>query len=128
ASIVIGTIQLGSTVDYAILMTSRYQRERSLGKPKEEAIRIAHATSITSILTSGFTFFAATFGVGVYSKISLISAMCILMARGALISMAMVITVLPALFYLFDPLIVRTSIGFLPKESKRKAVFSPKRI
>ncbi len=120
ASIVIGTIQLGSTVDYAILMTSRYQRERSLGKPKEEAIRIAHATSITSILTSGFTFFAATFGVGVYSKISLISAMCILMARGALISTAMVITVLPALFYLFDPLIVRTSIGFLPKGSKRK--------
>ena len=120
ASIVIGTIQLGSTVDYAILMTSRYQRERSLGKPKEEAIRIAHATSITSILTSGFTFFAATFGVGVYSKISLISAMCILMARGALISTAMVITVLPALFYLFDPLIVRTSIGFLPKGSKQK--------
>ena len=120
ASIVIGTIQLGSTVDYAILMTSRYQSERAQGKTKEESIRIAHATSITSILTSGFTFFAATFGVGVYSKISLISAMCILMARGALISTAMVITVLPALFYLFDPLIVRTSMGFLPKESRRK--------
>ena len=120
ASIVIGTIQLGSTVDYAILMTSRYQSERAQGKTKEESIRIAHATSITSILTSGLTFFAATFGVGVYSKISLISAMCILMARGALISTAMVITVLPALFYLFDPLIVRTSMGFLPKESRRK--------
>ncbi len=118
ASIVIGTIQLGSTVDYAILMTSRYQSERAAGRTKGEAIRIAHTTSITSILTSGFTFFAATFGVGVYSKISLISAMCILMARGALISTAMVITVLPALFYLFDPMIIRTSMGFLPKKVK----------
>ena len=118
ASIVIGTIQLGSTVDYAILMTSRYQTERSSGKTKEEAVRAAHTASISSIICSGLTFFAATFGVGVYSNISLIAVLCILMARGALISTAMVITVLPAVLLVFDPVIVRTSMGFLPKEEK----------
>jgi len=119
ASIVIGTIQLGSTVDYAILMTSRYQKERQLGKGKEESIRIAHSTSITSVIVSALTFFAATFGVGVYSNISMISSLCILMARGALISMAVVILVLPAVFMLCDPIIVRTSMGFLPKKDKK---------
>ena len=118
ASIVIGTIQLGSTVDYAILMTSRYQKERHEGKDKHEAVFIAHGTSITSIVVSAFSFFAATFGVGLYSNISIISSMCILMARGALISMVTVITVLPAVLLLFDPLIVRTSAGFLPGRDK----------
>lgn len=120
ASIVIGTIQLGSTVDYAILMTSRYQKERYSGKPKKEAIEIAHRTSITSILCSGFTFFAACFGVGLYSKISLISSMCTLLARGALISMVMVITVLPAILMAFDPIIIRTSLGFVPSKKTRR--------
>ena len=118
ASIVIGTIQLGSTVDYAILMTSRYQKERHEGKDKHEAVFIAHGTSITSIVVSAFSFFAATFGVGLYSNISIISSMCVLMARGALISMVTVITVLPAVLLLFDPLIVRTSAGFLPGRDK----------
>ncbi len=119
ASILIGTIQLGSTVDYAILMTSRYQTERRSGKSKKDAVLIAHSTSITSILCSGFTFFAATFGVGLYSKITLISSMCTLLARGALISMVMVIVMLPAILYIFDPIIVRTSMGFLPKKNQK---------
>ncbi len=118
ASIVIGTIQLGSTVDYAILMTSRYQKERSNGRDKETAIRIAHGVSTPSIFVSALSFFAATFGVGMYSNISIISSMCILMARGAIISMITVITVLPAILMLFDPLIVRTSVGFLPGHDK----------
>ncbi len=120
ASIIIGTVQLGSTVDYAILMTSRYQTERAAGKGRDEAVRIAHSTSIPSILVSGLTFFAATFGVGIYSNIDIVSSLCTLMARGALISMAVVITVLPALLMLFDPLIVRTGIGFLPKKHQKE--------
>ena len=120
ASIIIGTVQLGSTVDYAILMTSRYQTERAAGKGRDEAVRIAHSTSIPSILVSGLTFFAATFGVGIYSNIDIVSSLCTLMARGALISMAVVITVLPALLMLFDPLIVRTGIGFLPKKHQNE--------
>ena len=112
ASIIIGTIQLGSTVDYAILMTSRYKTERASGKTKEEAIRIAHGTSIPSILVSGLTFFAATFGVGLYSNIDIVSSLCTLMARGALISTATVILVLPAVLRLSDGVIIRTSRGF----------------
>lgn len=119
ASVVIGTIQLGSTVDYAILMTSRYQTERAAGNTKEEAVMIAHKTSFTSIIVSAFSFFAATFGVGLYSNISMISSLCLLMARGALISMATVLIVLPSVLLFMDPVIVRTSIGFLP-ESQRK--------
>ena len=122
ASIVIGTIQLGSTVDYAILMTSRYQSERAAGKGREESVRIAHLTSIQSIIVSAFSFFAATFGVGIYSNIEMISSLCILMARGALISMVTVIMVLPAVLLLFDPIIVRTSKGFLP-EGEQKGIF-----
>jgi predicted RND superfamily exporter protein len=122
ASIVIGTIQLGSTVDYAILMTSRYQSERAAGKGREESVRIAHLTSIQSIIVSAFSFFAATFGVGIYSNIEMISSLCILMARGALISMVTVIMVLPAVLLMFDPIIVRTSKGFLP-EGEQKGIF-----
>ncbi|MDB8711424.1 efflux RND transporter permease subunit [Mediterraneibacter gnavus] len=113
ASIVIGTIQLGATVDYAILMTSRYQKERSRGHDKKEAISIAHKTSMLSISSSGLSFFAATFGVAWYSQVDMISSICTLLARGALISMAVVILVLPAAFMIFDKLICKTSIGFL---------------
>ncbi|MEE3468941.1 MAG: MMPL family transporter, partial [Eubacterium sp.] len=119
ASVVIGTIQLGSTVDYAILMTSRYQTERAAGNTKEEAVMIAHKTSFTSIIVSAFSFFAATFGVGLYSNISMISSLCLLMARGALISMATVLIVLPSVLLFMDPVIVRTSIGFLPESQKK---------
>ena len=119
ASVVIGTIQLGSTVDYAILMTSRYQTERAAGKTKEEAVMIAHRTSFTSIIVSAFSFFAATFGVGLYSNISMISSLCLLMARGAMISMATVLIVLPSVLLFMDPVIVRTSIGFLPESLKK---------
>ena len=112
ASIVIGTIQLGSTVDYAILMTSRYLLERKNGADKKTAVETAHRASIQSIIVSALSFFAATFGVGVYSTISMISSLCVLMARGALISMVVVLLVLPAVLLLFDPLIIRTSLGF----------------
>ena len=108
ASIVIGTIQMGSTVDYAILMTSRYQKERlERHKSKREAISIAHSTSIKSILTSGIIFFAATFGVAAVTKIDLIDAICGMLARGAVISTISVILVLPALFMVFDKLICK---------------------
>lgn len=116
ASIVIGTIQLGATVDYAILMTSKYQRERSRGAGKMDAIRTAHQSSMKSILISGFSFFAATFGVGLYSKIDMISSICTLLSRGAIISTVVVIFVLPAMFVVFDKIIINTSIGFKPKK------------
>ena len=115
ASVVIGTIQLGATVDYAILMTTRYRTERSSGKAKKEAVSIALSTSVKSIVTSGLGFFAATVGVAVYSKIGMISSLCVLLSRGALISMAVVIGVLPSMFMVFDGLICRTSKGFLPE-------------
>ena len=112
ASIVIGTIQLGATVDYAILMTSRYETERSSGKTKKESIQIAHRSSGKSIMVSAVSFFAATFGVGCYSKIDMISSLCSLMARGAIISMAVVLCVLPSLFMVFDKVICKTSKNF----------------
>ena len=115
ASIVIGTIQLGSTVDYAILMTTRYKRERNHGAGKYDAITTAHRVSAQSIMVSALSFFAATIGVGLYSNIDMISSLCILMARGALISMVVVIFVLPSMFMVFDKVIVKTSKGFLPK-------------
>ena len=118
ASIVIGTIQLGSTVDYAILMTTRYQKERSRGKDKMEAISIAHKTSMPSIISSGLSFFAATFGVACYSQVEMIGSICTLLARGAIISMVVVLLVLPAMFMIFDKLICKTSIGFLGKKAK----------
>ncbi|MFI7844633.1 RND family transporter [Dorea amylophila] len=114
ASIVIGTIQLGSTVDYAILMTTRYKRERNHGAEKYDAITIAHRASAQSIMVSALSFFAATIGVGLYSNIDMISSLCILMARGAIISMIVVIFVLPSMFMVFDKVIVKTSKGFLP--------------
>lgn len=125
ASIVIGTIQLGSTVDYAILMTTRYKTERSAGKSKQEAITIAHSSSIQSVIVSALSFFAATFGVGLYSDIDMISSLCNLMARGAIISMFTVIFMLPSMFMIFDKLICHTSVEFTPesaaKEAARKA-------
>ena len=113
ASIVIGAIQLGATVDYAILMTSNYQKQRHLGKTKKEAISIAHKFSMKSIIVSGCSFFAATFGVALYSKVDMIGAICTLLARGAVISTIVVLLVLPAMFMVFDPIIVHTSKGFL---------------
>ena len=114
ASIVIGTIQLGATVDYAILMTNRYHKERTVGgHDKKEAIRIAHETSIKSILISGFCFFAATFGVAAYSRVDMIGSICMLLARGAIISMVVVICLLPALLWIFDGVIIRTSLDMI---------------
>ena len=115
ASIVIGTIQLGATVDYAILMTTRYRRERSRGASKHDAITTAHKVSAQSIIVSALSFFAATFGVGMYSNIDMISSLCVLMARGAIISMIVVVFILPSMFMVFDKVIVKTSKGFLPQ-------------
>lgn len=109
ASIVIGTIQLGATVDYAILMTNRYQLERHRGLDKADATRTALSASMPSIVTSAMGFFAATIGVGLYSDVDLIGSLCTLMARGALISMALVLLVLPSLYMIFDGLIQKTS-------------------
>lgn len=113
ASIVIGTIQLGATVDYAILMTNRYRLERSMGKDKKQAASDALAASMKSIIVSACTFFGATFGVGIYSSIDMISSLCLLMARGAIVSMFCVICILPAMYILFDRLIVKGSYKFL---------------
>ncbi len=114
ASIVIGAIQLGATVDYAILMTSNYQKQRHLGRTKKESISIAHKFSMKSIIISGCSFFAATFGVALYSQVDMIGSICTLLARGAVISTIVVLLVLPAMFMVFDPVIVHTSKGFLP--------------
>lgn len=111
ASIVIGTIQLGATIDYAILITTKYITLRKEGKDKKAAIDEALGTSISSIVTSGLCFFGATFGVGVYSKIEMIGSLCTLMSRGALISMVVVITVLPAFLMIFDKIICKTTMG-----------------
>lgn len=110
ASIVIGTIQLGATVDYAILMTTRYHKERVVNqKTKKEAIEIAHKTSMKSIIISGLSFFAVTFGVSAYSSIDMINAICTLLSRGAVISTISVILILPAMLYLFDKVICKTT-------------------
>lgn len=116
ASVVIGTIQLGATVDYAILMTTRYRKERNLGKTKKEAVGIAHRVSMNSIIVSALSFFAATIGVGIYSKVDMIGSLCTLMSRGAIISMFVVLLVLPAMLMVFDKVILHTSLGF--KEAK----------
>ena len=113
-SVVIGKLQIGSTVDYAILMTTRYKRERNHGAEKYDSITTAHRASAQSIMVSALSFFAATIGVGLYSNIDMISSLCILMARGAIISMIVVIFVLPSMFMVFDKVIVKTSKGFLP--------------
>ncbi len=122
ASIVIGTIQLGATVDYAILMTTRYKRERSRGAGKCQAITTAHKASAQSVIVSALSFFAATIGVGFYSNIDMISSLCILMARGAIISMLVVVFVLPSMFMIFDRVIVRTSKDFLPKKARVRKI------
>lgn len=117
ASIVIGTIQLGATVDYAILMTNKYKKARHNGADKKEAITSALNGSIQSVFVSALSFFAATFGVGMYSSIDMISSLCVLLARGAIISFVVVILVLPAMFMIFDKLILNTSLGFKPKKA-----------
>lgn len=117
ASIVIGTIQLGATVDYAILMTNKYKKARFQGAEKKEAVTRALQSSMQSIIVSALSFFAATFGVGLYSNIDMISSLCVLMSRGAIISMFVVIFVLPSLFMIFDRLICVTSAGFRSKNN-----------
>lgn len=118
ASIVIGTIQLGATVDYAILMTNKYKRARHNGLEKKEAVIEGMKGSVQSIIVSALSFFAATFGVGMYSNIDMISSLCTLMARGALISMVVVILLLPTMFMIFDKVIIHTSAGFINKEKQ----------
>lgn len=110
ASVVIGTIQLGATVDYAILMTSRYKSERIAGKSKNESIKIAHRTSMKPIITSGVGFFAATFGVGLYSSVDMISSITALLSRGAIISTVVVLVLLPTMFRIFDKVICFTTL------------------
>ena len=115
APICISTIQLGATVDYAILMTTRYKQERAAGKDKREAVTIALSTSIPSIVTSGFGLFAATFGVAVYSNIDIVSSMCMLMARGALVSVVSVVFILPAMLMLLDAVVRHTTLDMKKK-------------
>ena len=110
ANIVIGTIQLGATVDYAILMTTRFRRNRSAGSDKKASITDAVESSAKSIVVSALSFFAATFGVGLYSNIDMISSLCVLMSRGALISMICVIFLLPSLLLIFDSVISKTTM------------------
>ena len=119
-SIIIGTVQLGSTVDYAILMTNRYKRERFAGRDKKEAVRIAHSASMPSVMVSAISFFAATIGVGIYSDIDLIGSLCLLMGRGAIISLLVVMFIVPSFFVLFDRIIVKTSRGFIDKQNPDK--------
>jgi len=120
APICISTIQLGATVDYAILMTTRYKSERLLGNDKRKSVTTALATSIPSILVSGMGLFAATFGVAVYSDIDIISSMCMLMARGAVVSMLCVIFILPALLMLCDKIVCKTTLGMTHIGKKAK--------
>lgn len=120
ASVVIGTIQLGATIDYAILMTTKYLEKRKVGKDKKEAVRIALDSSISSIFVSGMCFFAATIGVGVVSKIDMIGTLCTLISRGAIISMIVVICVLPSILLIFDKLITKTTLGFGGLKMKKK--------
>ena len=111
ASIVIGTIQLGATIDYAILITNKYISNRKDGKDKKSSAYDALGTSISSIVVSGLCFFGATFGVGAYSKIEMISSLCTLMSRGAIVSVLCVITLLPSFLLIFDRFICTTTLG-----------------
>lgn len=119
ASVVIGTIQLGATVDYAILMTNRYKQERISGHSAEESVSIALKTSMKSILVSALGFFAATFGVGIYSNVDMISQLCTLLSRGAIVSMFVVNLVLPAMLMLFDRVIVATTLDMKHLSGKK---------
>ncbi len=120
ASVVIGTIQLGATIDYAILLTTKYLEERKNGKNKEEAIKVALDNSTNSIFVSGMCFFAATIGVGIVSKIDMIGSLCTLIARGAIISMIVVIMIVPSILIIFDKLIIKTTLGFRKGNDKMK--------
>ena len=111
ASIVVGTIQLGATVDYAIVMTTRYVEERKKGRTKKEAVSISHQTNLLSVFTSAMSLFAATFGVTMYSRVDMIGAICTLLARGAVMSMFIVLTLLPAMLLIFDKVICKTTMG-----------------
>ena len=117
APICISTIQLGATVDYAILMTTRYKKERSLGNDKRTAVTTALETSIPSIIVSAMGLFAATVGVAIYSDVDMIGSLCALMARGAIISALCVILILPAMFMLSDKVIGVTTLGFKSKKN-----------
>lgn len=121
ASIVIGTIQLGATIDYAILITSKYINKRKDGLDRKEAIDYALGTSISSIFTSGLCFFGATIGVGLYSKIEIISSICVLLGRGAIISMMSVVFALPSFLMIFDKAICKTTIGLRKIGGKKNA-------
>lgn len=118
ASIVIGTIQLGATIDYAILITTKYLTHRKSGMEKKEAISNALGSSISSIFVSSLCFFGATFGVGAYSKIEMIGSLCTLMSRGAIVSMVCVIAILPSFLQIFDGLICKTTMGFSQKKGR----------
>ncbi|MBQ3797023.1 MAG: MMPL family transporter [Butyrivibrio sp.] len=120
SSVVIGTIQLGATVDYAILMTTRYLNERKAGHSKKEATLIALSTSMKSVIVSALSFFAATFGVGLISSIDMIGSLCGLMARGAIISMFTVLLVLPAMYMIFDGVIMKTTMGMKASDNSPK--------
>ena len=120
--ICISTIQLGATVDYAILMTTRYKAERIGGNDKKTAVWTALYTSIPSIIVSGMGMFAATFGVAMYSNIEIVSSMCLLMARGSVISMLLVIFILPAMFMLLDKIICKTTLGMTTINSEKKTM------
>ncbi|MCR4720353.1 MAG: MMPL family transporter [Lachnospiraceae bacterium] len=130
APICISTIQLGATVDYAILMTTRYKTERIGGAGKKNAVHTALATSIPSIIVSGMGLFAATFGVAVYSDIDIISSMCMLLARGAVISMLMVIFILPALLMLCDRAVCKTTVGMthIEKSNEHKVSYNERTV
>ena len=119
SSVVIGTIQLGATIDYAILITTKYLEERKLGKDKKEAVKDALDNSITSIFVSGMCFFAATIGVGIVSKIDMIGSLCTLISRGAIISMFVVMTIVPSLLIIFDNIIIHTTLGFRGLNKKK---------
>lgn len=120
ASVCVGTIQLGATVDYAILMTTRYKKERMAGSSRKESVEIALSTSVNAIFTSALGFFAATVGVGVYSDVDLIGAICMLLARGAILSMVIVLLTLPTMLLIFDRLICKTTWDMLHIKMRRK--------
>ena len=120
SSIVIGTIQLGATVDYAILLTSRFKEELSNTNDKKEAMIKALQSSSRSIITSAFTFFGATAGVGIISELEMISSLCVLMARGAIISMLVILFVLPGVLLMFEGIIVKTSKSFIICKKEEK--------
>ena len=122
ASVVIGTIQLGATIDYAILMTTKYLEIRKQGKDKFKSVRAALDSSVSSIFVSGMCFFAATIGVGIVSKIDMIGTLCTLISRGAIISMIVVIVILPSILLIFDKLIVKTTMGFKGGNMKKVAL------